>query len=196
LDEVAPCSVSYPPQGTIAVVVRSTVEINDEEIHESDCIRAGTRRSRSAEYGYAIGAIFKLGANKFHPLPKVQQTFKEVAGAEWYDAWANKEKRTADGLDADAKFLLNLKVLQRTKDYGRKLLDAGRKILKSKGAVIDLQRDSDGELIVRLNLDSATPMKAGRKAEPKVEKPAKADQKPKPRSKGPKGKKKVRKAQR
>lgn len=118
---------------------------------------------RLGAYKFVIDALLSLGTNKFHPLAKVNQAFHKAAGDEWYAAWANKEKRSADaGKDADERFIQNLRVLQRTKDYGRKLLQVGQKVLKRKGAVIDLRRDKDGGLLVALNTNSAKPLKPGR----------------------------------
>jgi hypothetical protein len=71
-------------------------------------------------------ALLKLGVNTPHPLAKVHAAFKK-AGAEWYDQWAASEKRNKEtGKDADARFLRTLSVLQRTKDYGLKLLQVGQ----------------------------------------------------------------------
>jgi hypothetical protein len=118
---------------------------------------------RTGAYAHAVTALITLGANKPHSLAKVHQAFKRAAGAEWYAAWAGQEKRNAEtGLDAGGKFVQNLRVLQRTCDYGRKLLEVGTEVLKSKGAVIDLTRDSTGGLLVALNLDSDAAAKPGR----------------------------------
>jgi hypothetical protein len=68
-----------------------------------------------------------------------------VAGREWYSAWAKREKRNKEtGQDAAGRFVQNLRVLQRTKDFGRKLLEVG-KVMGTKGAVIDLSRDAKGD---------------------------------------------------
>src|SRR5688500_3233804 len=77
---------------------------------------------RSGAYRFAIDGLLSLGVNKLHPLAKVHEAFRKAAGDEWYKAWTSKEKRNAEaGLDADERFVQNLRVLQRTKDYGRKL---------------------------------------------------------------------------
>jgi hypothetical protein len=118
---------------------------------------------RAGAYHHTITAIVKLGVNKPHPVAKVHEAFKRVAGAEWYGEWAKKESRNdKTGKDADGRFLQNLKVLQRTKDYGRKLLQAGRRILKTKGCVIDLARDARVGILVSLNTRSEKPQKLGR----------------------------------
>jgi hypothetical protein len=151
------------------------------EYKESKCLPNPYRQKGA--YRFTIGALVALGTDKFHPLSMVYSAFKEAAGDEWYSAWANKEARTGKGKDAPGKFLLNLHVLQRTKDYAKRLFDLKR-VLGSQGVVIDLSRAEDGTLLVRLNLDSASPEKPGRRltetAPPKVAK----TQKPKKRSKG------------
>jgi hypothetical protein len=115
---------------------------------------------RAGAYRHAVAALVLLGVNKPHPVAKVHEAFKRVAGAEWYGEWAKKESRNdKTGKDADGRFLQNLKVLQRTKDYGRKLLQAGRRILKTKGCVIDLTRDARGGILVSLNTRSEKPQK-------------------------------------
>jgi hypothetical protein len=124
---------------------------------------------RAGAYGFTIDALLKLGVNKAHPVAKVHTAFKSAAGADWYSAWSSAEKRNEEtGKDADARFLQNLSVLQRTADYGLKLLEVGKKVMKSKGAVIDLSRDSKGGLLVSLNTDSDTPVKPGRSIAAKI----------------------------
>src|SRR5688500_3329862 len=111
---------------------------------------------RSGAYRFTVDALVALGVNKPRPLAAVHEAFRKAAGDEWYADWARKENRNdKTGKDADGRFLQNLRVLQRTKDYGLKLLQVGRRILKSKGCVIDLTRDSKGGLLVTLNTDSA-----------------------------------------
>ena len=118
---------------------------------------------RTGVYGFTVDALVSLGVNKRHPISKVHEAFKRVAGNEWYADWAAKERRNEEtGKDADGRFLQNLKVLQRTKDYGLKLLQVGTKILKTKGCVIDIVRDNKRGLLIRLNTRSAKPIKAGR----------------------------------
>src|SRR4051812_15704875 len=115
---------------------------------------------RAGAYRHTVAALVMLGANKPHPVAKVHEAFKRAAGAEWYAEWAKKESRNdKTGKDVDGRFLQNLKVLQRTKDYGLKLLTAGRRVLKTKGAVIDLTRSAKGALLVCLNTKSAKPRK-------------------------------------
>ncbi len=139
---------------------------------------------RSGAYHYAIAALVSLGVNKPHPVAKVHEAFRKAAGNDWYGEWARKDSRNEKtGKDAYGRFIQNLKVLQRTKDYGQKLLAVGKRVLKTKGAVIDLSRDGKGGILVSLNSNSAKPSKAGR-AE-------KASRKP---SGGSKGKGKGRKA--
>ena len=141
--------------------------LSDKEIEGVAAEYAETKRlpnpHRSGAYAHTVTALVTLGVNEFHPLAKVQEAFKRAAGDEWYAAWANKETRSeAGGKDADARFVQNLGVLQRIGDYGLKLLQVGQKVLKTKGAVIDLQRDDGGGLLVRLNTNSSEPLKPGR----------------------------------
>src|SRR4051794_31008328 len=92
----------------------------------------------SGMYGLLIEAVVSLGVNQRHPLRKVIERVKKIAGKERYAEWASREKRNEEtGLDPDARILQNMRVLQRTRDYGKKLLDVGHQVLKSKGAVID-----------------------------------------------------------
>ena len=124
---------------------------------------------RSGAYAHAIAALVNLGVNKPHPLAKVQAAFKKAAGDDWYSEWSEAKKRNKEtGLDADGRFLQNLRVLQRTADYALKLLQVGREVLKSKGAVIDLTRDAKGGLLVSLNTDSDSPLKPGRSVAAKI----------------------------
>lgn len=118
---------------------------------------------RTGAYKFTVDALVALGANKRHPLAKVHEAFRKAAGDDWYKAWAKKEPRNeATAKDADGRFLQNLRVLQRTGDYGRRLFDVGRRVMKTKGAVIDLTRDNKGNLFVTLNTNSATPQKPGK----------------------------------
>lgn len=125
---------------------------------------------RAGAYRFTVEALVALGVNKPHPLDKVREEFRKAAGDEWYQSWARKEKRDDEtGKDADERFVQNLRVLQRTKDYGRKLLEVGRKVMKTKGAVIDLTRADKGELLIALNVNRGTPKKAGRASPSRVE---------------------------
>lgn len=134
---------------------------------------------RDGAYKFTIEALLALGANQPHPIAKVHEAYKKAAGEEWYKTWASKKSDH----DADARFLQNVGVLQRTADYGRRLLEVGQKVMGTKGAVIDLTRDDKGVLLVSLNTDSDTPLKPGRA--PKVGAVASQPQKPqaKPRAK-------------
>jgi hypothetical protein len=134
---------------------------------------------RSGAYKFTIDALLNLGSNQPHPLAEVHEAFKQAAGEEWYKTWAAKK----GDHDADARFLQNLGVLQRTADYGRKLLEVGQKIMETKGVVIDLTRDDKGELLVALNTDSAKPLKPGRATKAGVV-ASKPQAKPKAKAKG------------
>jgi len=158
----------------MSVKSKRSFGLSAEDVQELAAEYAKTKRLpcpyRNGAYAHAIAALVTLGANKPHSLAKLHQAFKRAAGAEWYAAWAGTEKRNEEtGLDADGRFLQNLRVLQRTSDYGLKLLEAGQKVMGTKGAVIDLSRDSKGAILVSLNTDSSEPLKPGRSlAETKV----------------------------
>ena len=114
-------------------------------------------------YRFIIAALTNLGMNKPHPLAEVYERFQKEAGSEWFKAWKSKEKRNAEkGKDANGRFLQNIQVLQRVKDYGLRLLQVGTKVMKTKGCVIDLTREAKGGLLVTLNTDSPKPLKPAR----------------------------------
>lgn len=127
---------------------------------------------RTGNYRFIIAALVTLGANKRHSLAKVQEAFRKAAGEDWYKEWLKKEPRNeTTAKDAHGRFVQNVRVLQRTSDYGRRLLDVGRRVMKTKGAVIDLTRDNKGNLFVTLNTNSATPQKPGRAADDESDNP-------------------------
>ena len=113
-------------------------------------------------YHFIVAALVNLGIDQPHPFQAVYSRFQKEAGRQWFKDWAGREGRTETAKDARGRFVQNLKVLQRTKDYGKKLLEVGRRVLKSKGVVIDLSHGTDGALMVALNSNSNKPQKAGR----------------------------------
>lgn len=141
---------------------------------------------RAGAYAYTVAALVNLGVNKPHSLTKVHEAFKKAAGNDWYRAWANKEARSeATGKNAAERFLQNIRVLQRTRDYARRLLEVGRRVMRTKGCVIDLTRDKQGNLLVTLNTNSSTPQKPDRVVERKpVTKPRKSARKAKTNGSG------------
>lgn len=110
-------------------------------------------------YHFSIAALETLGKNKWHTLADFKAQLQKTMGAEAWKAFANKPMRNENGLKLDGRILQNLLVLQRTKDYGLKLLQVG--------AVIDLQRNKQGKGEVRLNTQSKEPLKLGRNVEAK-----------------------------
>jgi hypothetical protein len=122
---------------------------------------AETRRfpnpHRDGCYGYSIEALVTLGVNEWHSLSSMYRTFKRVAGSDWFTWWCEREPRNEYGKDATGRFLDNLWILQRTGNYGRKLLEVGTKVLGTEGCVIDFARDRKG-LRVRLNTNSSKPL--------------------------------------
>ncbi len=158
--------------------------LSPEEVAELKAEFTGSNRlpnpHRSGAYRFTIEAMLALGPNQPHPVAEVHEAFKKTAGEAWYKTWAAKKS----GHDADVRFLQNLGVLQRTADYGRRLLEVGQKVMGTKGVVIDLTRDDKGELLVSLNTDSNKPQKPGRA--PKVETVASKPQKPRDKPKAKK----------
>lgn len=134
-------------------------------------------------YKFSVDALVALGVNKWHPLKTVAAEFAKIAGAEWIKAFKGKETRNEEsGKDHSERFIQNLQVLQRP-DYGLKILEVGKKVLKSKGAVVDMQWDTDGQLQVRLDLNSNKPIKAGRKPTEKAQEQPKAKKASMPKAK-------------
>jgi hypothetical protein len=138
---------------------------------------------RRGSYWYIIEACKSLGLNKKHPLKQViakireLMSDKETKGAEGKTDWQRfRDKAPATdqedvALDAEDRIVQNMAVLQRVNltsntPYGLKLLEVGRKVMRSKGAVIDMTRDGKGALLIALNIDSDTPSKPGRAEKP------------------------------
>jgi len=158
-----------------------------------------TSPHNSGNYGRSIQALYELGANKPHAYKDFKAKLREIASAphtkqpvlndkgeptgETLTAWQDfirkgVSARATDeenAKDQDGKIIQNLEVLQR-RDYGKKLLDYGRRILKSRGAVIEitLGGEDNKELFVALNTDSATPINQRRTRTKPVAKKVKA----------------------
>jgi len=95
-----------------------------------------------------------------------------------------KESRNDEtGKDHNERFLQNLKVLQRVRDYGLSCLRLGRRSC-DKGCVIDLTRN--GEILVSLNTNSDSPKQLGRAKDVEVVKMKKAAKPKMAKSKSPK----------
>lgn len=158
-----------------------------------------TSPHNSGNYGRSIQALFELGENKPHAFKEFKAKLREISSmphtkqpvldgkgeptGEYTTAWQRfihkgVSARATDeenAKDQDGKIIQNLEVLQR-RDYGKKLLDYGRRILKSKGAVIEitLGGEDNKELFVALNTDSATPINQRRTRTKPVAKKVKA----------------------
>lgn len=123
-------------------------------------------------YHAIVSSLSSLGVDRKHTFAAVYaEARKQMSVAATKDedgltAWQRFTKKEAKGsketsLDASDRFLQNIKVLQRLggfNPYGLKLLEVGRKVLGSKGMAIDLLAGSAGEVFVRLNTDSNTPL--------------------------------------
>ncbi len=124
-------------------------------------------------YYYTVEALKALGLNRNHSWTRFVEKYKELASAadtknddgktDW-QVFKNKESRNdATGQGYEGRMEQNIRVLQRTNidsghsPYGFKLLEVGQKVLGTKGCVIDLVYGSTGEVMVRLNTDSAVP---------------------------------------
>jgi len=110
----------------MSVKSKRSFGLSAEDVQELAAEYSQTKRLpcpyRNGAYAHAIAALVTLGAKKPHSLAKVHQAFKRAAGTDWYSAWAGSERRNKEtGLDADGRFLQNLRALQRTADYGLKL---------------------------------------------------------------------------
>jgi hypothetical protein len=116
---------------------------------------------RNQCYGWIFASLVNLGTDKWHAWDTLANRVKaEATGPKW-QAFQRKESRNDEtGKDTAGRLFTNALVLQRP-DYGAKILDLG-KVIGSKGVVIDLRRDLD-RVEIRLNTDSPSPLKLGRK---------------------------------
>jgi len=141
----------------------------------------GTSPHNIGMYGCSIEALYELGANKRHSLAVFTDMLKEVASRDHtrkpvFDDKGHKTDKTTtlwqrfknkevperadeeNAKDLDGKIIQNLQVLQRVKDYGRKLLQYGKKVMGTSGCVIEMTKGSGDEIMVSLNTDSAEPV--------------------------------------
>lgn len=117
-------------------------------------------------YYFIIESLKALGTNEQHSLHTLRAKVEELMGPERWSTFCKKRRRRLSNMhvcdtppDVDAKLHCNCRVLQRTKDYGKKLLQVGHKVLASRGCVIDIIWNRDEErYYYRLNTDSETPL--------------------------------------
>jgi hypothetical protein len=120
---------------------------------------------------YLLESLIDLGTNKQHLVTDVIQrvqalmsnpaTIQPWNGTSAWDRWIDNSRssRTLSN-DWRARFEMNVVVLQRLggfTPYARKLVDVGQKVMRRKGAVIDLLRGNGGEKCIRLNTNSELP---------------------------------------
>jgi hypothetical protein len=129
-------------------------------------------------YFYIIEALKDLGLNRKHPFGDVfnkikelmsdKSTVKEDDKGNKTTAWQrfrDKAPATKDedrARDERGRVLQNMEVLQRVNvqsctPYGLKLFQVGTEVLKTAGCVIDILKDTDGKVFVRLNTNSDSP---------------------------------------
>jgi hypothetical protein len=153
--------------------------LSPEQIEE---LRAAYRQTKQlpnpynrGPYFYFIEALKQLGISKAHPYVKVKEKMRKIMSdtetkdAKGATAWDRFFHKAGCERDPDGRIIQNAQVLQRTKDYGLKLLQLG-KVVGSKGVVIDIQRNGN-DFTYKLNTNSNTPMKPSRqKAKAKASK--------------------------
>lgn len=135
-------------------------------------------------YFYIVKALIDLGVDQAHKYAAFKTRVRELMSASdtkqtddkgnettAWERFRDREARNDNGQDVDGRLYTNVTVLQRFggfTPYGLKLLEVGKKVMKTKGLVIDVLK-VDGEKMIRLNTDSAKPVnewkgKRGRKA--------------------------------
>ncbi len=123
-------------------------------------------------YHFFIEAMKSLGANRRHSAPVVIGRFRELtttpdtrdeSGKTLWQRWTKGDEGTGHWR---TRFARNTEVLQRVPrpgvvnntPYGLRLLEVGTKVLGTKGVVVDIVKDRDGERAYRLNTDSNIPV--------------------------------------
>ncbi len=123
-------------------------------------------------YHFFVETLKALGVNRAHPEAVVVAKFRELtnapgmAGSNGRTFWKEWTKGDEEVGPWRERFPYNAGVLQRiprpgtrnNSPYGLRLLDVGRKVLGTRGVVIDILRDKDGLRKYRLNTDSDTPI--------------------------------------
>lgn len=160
-------------RGGSAVVPRK-FHLSDEEVTELREQYKETKRFPNPHnkgfYFYLIEALIDLGIDEQHALATVIERMEKLmadpstldeGGATAWDRFKNKPQRNeATAKDWKGRLEQNIAVLQRLTGltpYGRRLLDVGQKVLRRRGAVIDLLTTKEGERFLRLSTKSAKP---------------------------------------
>jgi hypothetical protein len=128
--------------------------------------RAVPNPYRRGCYWSIIEALKALGANRYHPYAALRQQVQNVMGEERWQKYVHRDRDWARIMfisdpvaDADRRLQCNCRVLQRTRDYGLKLLQVGQMIMGTKGCVIDIDT-RNGCQRLRLNKNSSAPRRA------------------------------------
>jgi hypothetical protein len=108
---------------------------------------------RNGIYSQIIAALAASGVNKWHSLSVLKDKMKTLMGDDWEAFEKRKPRNEKAAKSVDERLLLNLQVLQRVRDYGKKLLQVG--------AVVDLKRQGE-QVMALLNTHGNVPKKMGR----------------------------------
>ncbi len=99
---------------------------------------------------FIIEALKALGANRSHAFGALRAKVEELMGVERWRAFANRESARScawdiydTDADAEERLRYNCRVLQRTKNYGLKLLQVGREIMGTAGCVVEIVHQRD-----------------------------------------------------
>jgi hypothetical protein len=103
---------------------------------------------------YIIEALRTLGIDKIHRFSAVKDQMRKLMGSsraigtkrrtDWERFAHKKEVR----LDCNGRIILNARMMQRVREYGLKLLQAGQDILKTDGMVVDILKGEQGSPII------------------------------------------------
>ncbi|HLL87694.1 MAG TPA: hypothetical protein VK324_00160 [Tepidisphaeraceae bacterium] len=155
-------------------VVPRKFHLSDEEISDLREQYKETKRFPNPHnkgfYYFLIEALIDLGLDEQHPQAAVIERLENLMadpstldenGTTAWDRFRNKPQRNSStAKDWIGRFDQNVLVLQRLTGltpYGRRLLDVGQKVLRRRGAVIDVLTTKDGQQFLRLSTKSAKP---------------------------------------
>lgn len=119
--------------------------------------------SRGA-YFYFIESLKVLGANKVHKFLAVRDQMRKLMSAaetksrDGKTAWERFSNKRDVATDYNGRIVRNAEVLQRVNDYGLKLLLIGKKVLKTRGVVVDILKGPHGSPLYRLNMNASQPI--------------------------------------